>query len=288
MSAPVIIQGLSQVAAAYDALLCDVWGVVHNGREAFAPACEALTRFRAERGPVILISNAPRPATDVLPQLDALGVPRAAWSAMVTSGDATRTLLADRAPGPAWTIGPARDAPLYEGLGLAFAGADNAAFIACTGPVDDTIETPEDYRERLNGGAARGLVMICANPDRVVQRGNRLVYCGGALADLYEALGGVVVMAGKPHTPIYHLALDRAAAELGRPLLRERVLSIGDGIATDLAGAAAQGLDALFVADGIHAAELGLGEGPLDPARLGAFLASEGAAARFAMRALTW
>jgi HAD superfamily hydrolase (TIGR01459 family) len=288
MSAPAIIQGLSQVAAAYDALLCDVWGVVHNGREAFAPACEALARFRAERGPVILISNAPRPATDVLPQLDALGVPRSAWSEMVTSGDATRALLAERAPGPAWAIGPARDAPLYEGLGLAFAAADKAAFIACTGPVDDTIETPEDYRDRLSAGAARGLVMICANPDRVVQRGDQLVYCGGALADLYEALGGAVVMAGKPHAPIYVLALDRAAAELGRPLARERVLSIGDGVATDLAGAAAQGLDALFIAHGIHAAELTLGEGPLDPAQVGGFLAREGAAARFAMPALAW
>ncbi|HXQ48130.1 MAG TPA: TIGR01459 family HAD-type hydrolase [Caulobacteraceae bacterium] len=288
MSAPAIIQGLSQVATAYDALLCDVWGVVHNGRERFAPACQALARFRAERGPVILISNAPRPAADVLPQLDGLGVPRAAWSAMVTSGDATRTLLAERAPGPAWAIGPARDAPLYEGLGLSFTDATKAAFIACTGPVDDTTETPEDYRDRLRVGAARGLVMICANPDRVVQRGDRLVYCGGALADLYEELGGAVVMAGKPHAPIYDLALERAAAELGRPLARERVLSVGDGIATDLAGAAAQGLDALFVAHGIHASELALGDGPLDPARLDAFLSHEGAAARFAMRALAW
>ncbi len=288
MGSPVIIAGLSQVAAAYDALLCDVWGVVHNGRERFSPACDALARFKAERGPVVLISNAPRPASDVLPQLDALGVPRAAWSAVVTSGDATRALLAARAPGPAWAIGPARDATLYEDLGLGFAGPDAAAFIACTGPVDDTTETPEDYRERLGAGARRGLVMICANPDRVVQRGDRLVYCGGALADLYAELGGAVVMAGKPHAPIYALALERAAAALGRPLGRERVLSIGDGIATDLAGAAAQGIDALFIADGIHAAQLVDGDAPLDAARIGAALAGEGGKARFAMRALAW
>jgi HAD superfamily hydrolase (TIGR01459 family) len=288
MSAPVVIPGLSRIATACDALLCDVWGVVHNGRERFAAACEALERFRAERGPVILISNAPRPATDVVPQLDSLGVPRAAWSAMVTSGDATRALLADRAPGPAWAIGPERDAPLYEGLGLAFAGPGQAAFIACTGPVDDTVETPEDYRERLSAGASRGLLMICANPDRVVQRGDRLIYCGGALADLYETLGGAVVMAGKPHAPIYDLALKRAGTELGRPLARGRVLCIGDGIATDLAGANAQGLDALFIAHGIHAAELALGDGPLDPERLETFLGQAGVAARFAMRALAW
>ena len=288
MPSPTILHGLAEVAAEYDALLCDVWGVVHNGREAFLPACEALAAFRAERGPVILISNAPRPAADVTPQLDALGVPRAAWSGVVTSGDATRELLAARAPGPAWAIGPERDWPLYEGLGLAFAGPADAAFIACTGPVDDTVETPEDYRERLESGAARGLVMICANPDRVVQRGERLVYCGGALADLYAELGGRVVMAGKPHAPIYRLALTCASGAAGRPLARERVLSIGDGVATDLAGAAAQGLDALFVAHGIHAAELETGEGDLHPDRLAAFLDAERAEARFAMRALAW
>jgi HAD superfamily hydrolase (TIGR01459 family) len=288
MSLPVIITGLSQVATAYDALLCDVWGVVHNGRESFAPACDALARFKAERGPVVLVSNAPRPASDVLPQLDALGVPRAAWSAVVTSGDATRALLAERAPGPAWAIGPARDAPLYDGLDLDFTGPDEAAFIACTGPVDDTVETPEDYRALLAAGADRGLVMICANPDRVVQRGDRLVFCGGALADLYVELGGAVVMAGKPHAPIYALALERAAAERGGPLLRQRVLSIGDGIATDLGGAAAQGIDALFIADGVHAAELTDRDAPLDAARLGAVLAGEGGKARFAMRALAW
>jgi HAD superfamily hydrolase (TIGR01459 family) len=287
VTSPVIASGLAELAGGYDALLCDVWGVVHNGREAFPAACDALAHFKVERGPVVLISNAPRPASDVLPQLDALGVPRAAWSAVVTSGDATRTLLAARAPGPAWAIGPDRDAPLYEGLGLAFAGPEGAAFIACTGPVDDTIETPDDYRERLAIGAHRNLVMVCANPDRVVQRGDRLVYCGGALADLYAELGGAVQMAGKPHAPIYDMALDRAAAELGGTLDRRRVLSIGDGVATDLAGAAAQRIDALFIADGIHAGEI-LDGASLDAARLATFLARHRASARFVMPALRW
>jgi HAD superfamily hydrolase (TIGR01459 family) len=287
MTAPVLASRLAELAGGYDALLCDVWGVVHNGREAFPAACEALQRFKIERGPVVLISNAPRPASDVLPQLDALGVPRDAWSAVVTSGDATRVLLAERAPGPAWAIGPARDAPLYEGLGLDFTGPEAAAFIACTGPVDDTVETPEDYRERLAVGVRRNLVMVCANPDRVVQRGDRLIYCGGALADLYAELGGVVQMAGKPHAPIYEMALARAAADLERPLDRRRVLSIGDGVATDLAGAEAQGIDALFIADGIHAAEI-LGDDGLEPARIATFLARHAATARFAMPSLTW
>ena len=164
-------------------------------------------------------------------QLDSLGVPRAAWSAFVTSGDATRALLAERAPGPAWAIGPDRDWPLYEDLGLDFAGPDEAAFISCTGPVDDEVETPEDYRDRLLACARRGLEMICANPDRVVQRGDRLIYCGGALADLYAALDGPVLMAGKPYAPIYHLAVAEASALLGRPVDRARILCVGDGVA---------------------------------------------------------
>src|SRR5579872_1673210 len=266
MSPPRLIAGLAEIAGDYDALLCDVWGVVHNGRERFAEACAALARFRGERGPVILISNAPRPGDDVLPQLAALGVPAETFDALVTSGDA----------------------PLYEGLGLAFTGPENAAFIACTGPEDDTRETPDDYRARLAPCAARGLVMICANPDRVVQRGAQLIYCGGALAELYETLGGPVVMAGKPHAPIYELALAEAEARRGRPLDRTRVLSIGDGVATDLAGAAAERLDALFIAHGIHASELLGANGALEPTRLEAFLAREGGRARYAMAALGW
>jgi HAD superfamily hydrolase (TIGR01459 family) len=288
MTAPAIVHGLSEIAPSYDALLCDVWGVVHNGRERFEPACAAMARFKTDHGPVILISNAPRPASDVLPQLEALGVPRASWSVMVTSGDATRALLAERAPGPAWAIGPERDAPLYEGLGLKFTGPEDAAFISCTGPEDDVVETPEDYRERLALCARRGLVMICANPDRVVQRGEQLVYCGGALAELYDRLGGAVVMAGKPHAPIYDLSIAEAAAQFGRPLDRGRVLAIGDGIATDLAGAADQGLDALFIARGIHAAEALSEAGALDASRLASLLAREGGRARFAMPDLVW
>ena len=218
MASPTPVSRLADIAGDYDVLLCDVWGVIHNGRESFPEACAALATFARERGPVVLISNAPRPSADVLPQLDALGVPRSAWQAFVSSGDATRVLLAERAPGPAWAIGPARDAPLYAGLGLDFAGPETAAFISCTGPEDDERETPEDYRARLEACARRGLTMICANPDRVVQRGDRLIYCGGALADLYAGLDGPVLMAGKPYAPIYDLCIAEAQALIGRPV----------------------------------------------------------------------
>jgi HAD superfamily hydrolase (TIGR01459 family) len=237
---------------------------------------------------VVLISNAARPAGHVIPQLDALGVPREAWSGFVTSGDATRGLLAERAPGPVWTIGPERVGGLFADLGLTFSDADAAAFISVTGPNDEDVEVPEDYRERFTGPAKRGLPMICANPDRVVQHGDRLIYCGGALADVYKALGGEVLMAGKPYTPIYDLSLDEASRLLGRPVDPRRVLCIGDGVHTDVLGAEQRGLDCLFVARGIHG-EAAMGpDGALSAPAVDALLAAEGVKARYAMADLTW
>jgi HAD superfamily hydrolase (TIGR01459 family) len=285
---PQLIDGLSAVAGHYDVLLCDIWGVIHDGCEAFPGPCAALARWRAERGPVVLISNSPRPAPEVVAQLDALGVPPETWSAVVTSGDATRMLLAERAPGPAWKIGPDRDAPLYEGLGLVFGALEDATFIACTGPNDDEVETPEDYRGVLSRAAERGLEMVCANPDIVVQRGDRLIYCGGSLAALYETLGGRTALAGKPHTPIYELALLKARDRLAGPLDPRRVLAIGDGVATDVAGAGAQGLDCLFIAAGIHGADSLGPDGRLDAAAIDSLLAEAGQSAAFAMAELAW
>ena len=276
-----LVSGLGALVERYDILLCDVWGVIHNGREAFPKACDALIRWRAEIGPVILISNAPRPQGAVAEQLASLGVPRAAWTAIATSGDVSRDLLSARAPGPAWRIGPAKDDPLFEDLGLTFAGPEAAAFIACSGPFDEDTETPEDYRDVLAIAAERKLEMICANPDLVVQRGDSLIYCAGALAQLYERMGGHVIQAGKPFAPIYDLAMQRAGAHD-----RSRVLAIGDGLLTDLAGARAQGLDALFVTDGVHAAEVLDVVGEIDATALERVLAEYGPA--FAMRALAW
>ena len=287
MTAPMQIDGLSAVADRYDVLLSDVWGVLHNGRESFRDACDALARWRAERGPVILISNAPRPSSAVHAQLDQLGVPREAWSAFVSSGDATRILLGARAPGPAWIIGPEKDAPLYEGLDLTFSGPDDAKFISCTGPYDDSVEGPDDYVDRFEIALKHRLPMICANPDIVVQQGDRLIYCGGALAERYAQMGGEVIMAGKPHAPIYDLCVAEAQLILGRPLDRARVLCIGDGVATDARGANRQGLDLLFVARGIHGAET-IGRDGLDTTALEALLAREGASARYAMADLGW
>jgi HAD superfamily hydrolase (TIGR01459 family) len=271
------LSGLSAVADRYDAILCDVWGVIHNGREAFPGPCEALSRFAETRGPVVLISNAPRPAVAVHDQLRDLGVPRSAWSGFVTSGDATRALLAAREPGPVFALGPDRDLPLYDGLGLTFAPLEEAAFICCTGLFDDETETAEDYRDAMTAAAARGLEFICANPDLVVHRGERLIPCAGAIAALYEQLGGKVLMAGKPFPATYDLALAEAARLLGRPVDRSRILAIGDGVGTDVLGANRQGLDCLFITGGIHGGQ-----------EADEVLAKAGAHAAYAMTGLGW
>jgi HAD superfamily hydrolase (TIGR01459 family) len=282
--------GLSALTDRYDVVLCDVWGVIHNGVRNFPEACEALERFNADHGPVVLISNAPRPSNDVLPQLDGLKVQREAWSAFVTSGDATRSLLAVRAPGKVWKIGPERDEPLYAGLGLGLeaAGCEDADFICCTGLFDDETETAKDYRDRLQVAADRGLVFICANPDRVVQRGDKLIFCAGALADLYEELGGEVVMAGKPFAAIYDLALAEAERLRGRPVDRDRVLCIGDGIITDVLGAENQKLACLFVAKGIHGDKALGPDGLLAPEAVAKLLAAESVGAAHAIADLVW
>lgn len=283
-----IVRGLAEIADRYDAVLSDVWGVIHNGREAFPVACAALARFQRERGPVVLISNAARPSDAAAAQCLELGVPRETWSGYVTSGDVTRVEIAARAGSPCWVIGPDLHDSLYDGLDLRSVGPGEAAFVSCTGLVDDATETPDDYRAALAVAAARKIPFVCANPDKVVRRGDQLIWCAGALADLYRDLGGgPVVIAGKPHAPIYDAALAEAERLLGRPLDRRRVLAIGDGLPTDVAGANAQGLDLLFVAAGIDSQRL-MPHGVLDADGLADFMAEAGAEAAYALPELAW
>ncbi|MDQ0313958.1 TIGR01459 family HAD-type hydrolase [Amorphus orientalis] len=280
--------GLAALAGEYDGLLVDVWGVIHNGVTAFEAASDALVRFRRETGgAVVLVTNAPRPYPPIEQQLAELGVPDEAFDAVVTSGDVTRDLLADLGPKALYHIGPERDLSLYDGLKARLVEPDKAQAISCTGLFDDTVETPEHYRDQLGAFATRGLPFISANPDIVVQRGDSRIFCAGSLAELYEELGGTVHQAGKPHPPIYRLALKRLAARLGREIPTERVLAIGDGLNTDIRGAVGQGLSALLITAGIHEAEFGPPGAP-DPDRVGARLAAEGLAARAAMPRLAW
>jgi HAD superfamily hydrolase (TIGR01459 family) len=259
-----LVDGLQTLADRYDLILCDVWGVLHDGLVAFPPASDALMQFRARGGQVVLVSNAPRPGSSVAGQLDKLGVPRAAYDAIITSGDLTRSAVLERMDRVVHHLGPPRDLPIYEGLDVRFGPIDRADYVVCSGFDDDDDETVEDYRSRLEAMSSRKLWMVCANPDLVVERGDKLVPCAGALALAYEEMGGEVYYAGKPHRPIYDEALKIAAQISGRDAVApERVLAVGDAIRTDIAGASALGVDSLLVARGIHAVELGVHAGPL-------------------------
>ncbi len=257
-----LIDGLGALSGRYDAILCDIWGVLHNGRDAFRPASEALAAFRRSGGTVVLITNAPRPNPIIRDQALAFGVAPDAFDAVVTSGDVSIGMIMARGGAPLYHIGPPRDLALIAavkargGVAPAVVEPEAADYLLCTGLFDDSTETPEDYADRFAAFVERRLPMICANPDLVVHRGHKLVYCAGALAELYETLGGETIYAGKPHRPIYAAALDRIAALRGAPVAPARALAIGDALRTDLAGAAAAGLDALFVAEGIHRSEL--------------------------------
>jgi HAD superfamily hydrolase (TIGR01459 family) len=286
IAAPLRIAGLSQISHRYDVVLCDVWGVVHNGRAAWPTATDALYRFRAKGGIVVLITNAPRQHRSVLRQLGLLGVPDGCFDAVVTSGDVTRDLIR-KVPRKLFHLGPAKDANLFEGIDCERVGEDEAEAIVCSGLFDDQTETPADYAPLLARFAARGLAMICANPDIVVEQGERLIWCAGALARDYAALGGRTEIAGKPFRPIYEAAIRHAEARRADEVVKKKILAIGDGLPTDIAGASAFGVDALYVAAGIHAAEYGDADNP-DEARLAAFLAREHAAPPYWLARLRW
>jgi len=285
---PPFIAHFATLAGDYDVALCDVWGVVHNGVVAAPEACDALTRFRERGGTVVLITNAPRPGERVARTiLDRLGVPSAAYDGIISSGDVTRALIAARTGARVFHIGPERDLPLFDGLAAPMAPLERADYVVCSGLLDDTVETPRDYEELVARMRARALPMICANPDVVVERGDKLVYCAGAIADLYAAAGGDVVYAGKPYRPIYEQALRLAEAARGRRVQQHRLLAIGDSVRTDLKGAAAFGIDALFVTAGIHAEELGDRSDP-DAGALSGIFAAAGVAPKAVMHRLSW
>jgi len=285
MSHPTILTAFRELAPAYDALICDVWGVLHNGQNAHLPACEALMEFRTNHGPVILLSNAPRPVRDLEMQFERFGIPFDCYDAIMTSGVAARDDLARRASGKRLQmlhLGPPRDSGVFEGLNLDTVNVAAAEFVLCTGFYDDETETPADYADTLSDLQARGLTMLCANPDLVVQRGGKMIPCAGAMAAAYEGIGGHVVYYGKPHKPIYDVTLGEAARIAGKPV--KAPLAIGDGMHTDLKGANGAGIDALFIADGIHGEDVR----ELTPEHMAALFAKTGVHARAAMRSLVW
>lgn len=277
-----LLSSVAGLAASDEAWICDIWGVMHNGIVPFLPAAEAARAFRARGGIVCLLTNAPRPRESVIAQIDGIGVPCDAWDAVVTSGDLTCSIITGRADRSLYHLGPARDAAIFEGLDVEFVAAEAARLVVCSGLFDDETETPADYADALARFRANDALMVCANPDIVVERGHTLVYCAGALAEAYEAIGGRVIWAGKPHLPAYDAALAAIERIKGRPVAKDHLLAIGDALRTDIAGAANFGVRSLFIASALHV------QGPLDKAKLDALFAGHVVRPVGAMDGLAW
>lgn len=251
-----IIKRLDEIVPDHDLILCDVWGVIHNGVHAWSQAYRALERARNSGIVVVLITNAPRPFGPVVRQLENLGVPDSAFDAIVTSGDVTRALI-KQGSSKVYHLGQEQDLPIYDGLSVDLVSEQEAETVVCTGLVNDEFETPAHYAEQLKRFQQRDLPMICANPDIVVEKGHRLLWCAGSLARDYAALGGKTLIAGKPHAPIYNEAIRLAEEKSGKTIARDRILAIGDGMPTDVKGAMDNDLNLLFISDGIHSREYG-------------------------------
>lgn len=260
-----LIASLAEISAPYDVLLCDLWGCLHNGKALYPEAVAALQGFRARGGAVVLLTNAPRTHHAVRRRLDAMGLPEDAYDVIAASGDATQVAMLQGAVGrKLWHLGPGKDEDLFSMIPdwlrdqppIERVSFEEAEGIICTGPLDEFNDTPEDYRGRFLSAKARGLKMLNANPDLVVDVGETRIYCAGALAQLYEEMGGEVISFGKPHPPVYDYARAQLAA-LGINADADRILAIGDGVRTDIRGAQGEGIDAVFVTGGLEAHRFG-------------------------------
>lgn len=275
-----IVDNLAEISADYDALFVDLWGCLHNGIAPFPAAIAALSAFN---GHVILLTNSPRPTAGVRTQLDGLGVPADIYSGIASSGDAAQDALNAGVVGQKiYHLGPERDLIFFEGTSIERVPLEEAEGIVCTGLFDDRSETPDDYRLTIRTGVSRGLKMLCANPDIFVDVGDQRIYCAGAIAAAYTKAGGDSLYFGKPHVPIYQLAMRRLADIAGLPDT-DRILCIGDGINTDIQGAIAEGLDSMFITSGLAAGDIPIINGKPDRTALDNFTNSAALTPTFAI-----
>jgi len=288
-----LITSLSQISDRYDALFVDLWGCLHNGMRPFPDAVAALARYKESGGKVILLTNAPRPKPSVIKQLDKIGVPSTIWDDVVSSGDAAQAAMLSGVVGrKVYHIGPDKDEGFFTQISsdLADLGTvervslEEAEGIVCTGPFDEQTETPQDYHQPFLYAKTKGLKLLCANPDIVVDMGETRIYCAGALAAYFTEIGGESLYFGKPYPPIYDLARRRLNA-LGGDVEPSRILAIGDGIRTDIKGAIGEDIDSLFLTAGLAAAQTQT-DGAPNPEKLDAFLNTEKFDPTFTMGAL--
>lgn len=288
MTTPTILTSAADFLAGYDVLLCDVWGVVHDGRDAYPSANDCLPRYRARGGTVVLVSNAPMTGMAIGKLLDDKGVRRDCWDAIVGSGDIALAHIAEKKYAQVYGIGPRpRDNSFFNEVPRLTNDLGAADAIACTGLLHERSETAEDYRALLGKALARKLPFVCVNPDLAVHVGADLLPCAGAIAALYETMGGTVFWCGKPHPSAYAMGLKVAEKLRGGAVNKSRVLGIGDAVRTDLKSAAVAGVDALFIAQGLHRDDVIVG-GKVDPPRLAALLARSGVTPKATMVGLAW
>ena len=277
-----IVARLADLGPRYRAIYCDLWGCVHDGMTPFPAAIEALRAFRAAGGTVVLVTNSPRPKAGVVAQLDTLGLPRDCYDEVATSGDCAQAAMIAGAVGRrVCHIGEEpKDDVFFAGSDIARVPMAEAEGIVVTGPRRES-DVPEDYRAEFAPAVARGLTLLCANPDIIVDLGARRIFCAGALAQLYVAMGGTSLYFGKPHPPVYDLARQRLEALAGR-LRDDEILCVGDGIHTDIHGGMMEGLDTLFVTEGLAAGQFG-DPVALDPNLLHPWLEAEARAPTYAI-----
>lgn len=268
-------------------IISDVWGVIHNGMVAWNCAYTALSNARKAGIPVVLVTNAPRPSPIIIGQLDKLGVPRHSYDYIISSGDLTLQLIEKRQGETCYHIGPERDLTLFEGLNVPLTALEKAEYVVCTGLFNDETEKPEDYLPSLKIMLAKNLTLICANPDKVVERGSKLIYCAGAIADLYIELGGKVIFAGKPYAPIYEAAKTVGEKLRGEAIQPSQILCIGDALRTDVKGANDFGADCLFTIEGIHGHEI-IHNGAINREAMQQLFVKANARANAAMPQLSW
>lgn len=290
-----ILDTIDSISMQYDALFVDLWGCLHNGVTPFDDAVAALDRYKKQGGKVLLLTNSPRPKPAVVEQLDQIGVPREIYDEIASSGDAAQMGLTSGMVGNnVYHVGPERDLGFFENIAddlnlgekITRVPMKDAEGIVCTGLFDDRTETPDDYRLTILDGVNRGLKMLCANPDIMVDLGDKRIYCAGAIAQAYSEAGGTSLYFGKPHSPIYQLAMKRLEALTGRSEDKNRILCIGDGINTDIRGASAEGMDAIFITGGLAAKSISCSQGKPDKAALNDFLNEHQLATTYAMQHL--
>ena len=247
---------ITEIISKYKVILCDVWGVLHNGKDLFENAVESLLKYSKSGGYIVLITNAPRPSIDVIKQLNQMGLNKNCYNLIVSSGDVTRFWLQSLNKTSLYHLGPERDKSIFLDLDINFSNSKNCQSVLCTGLYNDETDILDDYNDLMNLFLSKKIVMHCANPDLTVIRGDKTILCAGSLAEYYANKGGQVKYFGKPFEYIYEFAIKEVNKNNNFKVKKSEILAIGDGLKTDILGAGNFGIDSFFIINGVHKNEL--------------------------------